>query len=396
MMAYTPSAPTPRIEVLLTPPAQHGALDYVELERLGLGPEDVLDFSVNVNPYGPSPAVRAAVAGTPLDRYPDRESLALRRALAAHLGVEPERILAGNGTAELIGLIALAFLRSGDTVLVVGPVFGEYSRAARLMGARGECWIARPENGFIVESGAIEQSLRQLVPRLAFVCNPNNPTGSTLPVGLIDGWARAFPETLFVVDEAYLAFALGGAGLTFGEAGLASGMRSATSLGSQNVLVLRSMTKDYALAGLRLGYAVGENSVIEALTRVRPPWNVNALAQAAGLAALADQAHLAASLAALARDKERLTRGLADLGLQPVPSATHFFLVPVAPMRAAEFRQSLLRRGILVRDCTSFGLPAHVRIATRREADNARLLAAVRDALAEQAHPNDQRPVADG
>lgn len=152
------------------------------------------------------------------------------------------------------------------------------------------------------------------------------------------------------------------------------------------MLALRSMTKDYALAGLRLGYAVGENSVIEALAQVRPPWNVNALAQAAGLAALSDPAHLAASLVALAREKERLIHGLADLGFQPAPSATHFFLVPITPMPAAELRQSLLRRGILVRDCTSFGLPAHVRIATRREEDNARLLAAARDLLAEQRH----------
>jgi L-threonine-O-3-phosphate decarboxylase len=363
-----PAAPAPRPEVLLTPQAYHGALDYVELERFGLRPEDVLDFSVNVNPYGPSPAVRAALAGIALDRYPDRESLALRRALAKHLGVAPSRIVAGNGTAELISSIALAFLRPGDAVLVVGPVFGEYSRAAALMGARVEWWTARPENGFAVEPDAVERSLRQCAPRLAFICNPNNPTGTLLPADAVDGWARAFPATLFVVDEAYLAFA--------------AAVRSAVDGGRPNVLVLRSMTKDYALAGLRLGYAAGEGSVIDALARVRPPWNVNALAQAAGLAALSDPAHLAASLAALARDKERLMRGLAALGLPPRPSATHFFLVELAGMRAAEFRESLFCRGILVRDCASFGLPAHVRIATRREADNSRLLTAVRDVLA--------------
>ncbi len=149
------------------------------------------------------------------------------------------------------------------------------------------------------------------------------------------------------------------------------------------MLVLRSMTKDYALAGLRLGYGVGDGPVIEALSRVRPPWNVNGLAQAAGLAALSDQAHLMTSLAALGHDKGKLIRALTSLGLQPVPSATHFFLVPVAPASAAEFRQRLLRHGILLRDCTSFGLPAHVRIATRREEDNVRLLTALRECLAE-------------
>ncbi len=236
-MAHPMISPTPRIEVLLTPPTHHGALDYVELERLGLRPDDVLDFSVNVNPYGPSPAVRKAVAETPLDRYPDRESLALRRALAAHLGVNLEQILVGNGTAELIASLAWAFLRSGDTILVVGPVFGEYSRAAKLMGARVEWWTARPENGFAVEPHAVERSLGQFAPRLAFVCNPNNPTGTVLPIEIIDDWARAFPETLFVVDEAYFGFASGKAGLMSGKAGLMSG-RAALMSGAAGAFVV--------------------------------------------------------------------------------------------------------------------------------------------------------------
>lgn len=354
-------APAARPEVLATAPAYHGALDYAELERLGLDADKMLDFSVNSNPYGPSPAVRRALAEVPLERYPDREALSLRRALAGRLDISPEQIVIGNGTAELLWLLALAFLRVGDRVLIIGPTFGEYGRAAALMGALVTAWTAEPERAFAVDPVQVGQRLQELAPRLVFMCNPNNPTGTVVTPETISTWAEAHPRTLFVVDEAYLAFA--------------PGQRSALGVALDNVLVLRSMTKDYALAGLRLGYAVGHASVIAALAGVRPAWNVNALAQAAGMAALSDEAHLRESLEALGRAKCELVASLEDLGLAPLPSAVHFFLVHVGGGRA--FRQALLQRGILVRDCDSFGLPAYVRIATRRPEENAQLLAAI-------------------
>lgn len=354
------SALFPRPEVAATSPAYHGALDYAELERLGLDPDEILDFSVNSNPYGPSPMVREALAHVPLERYPDQEALALRRALAERIDLPPAQILVGNGTAELLWLVALAFLRPGDRVLVVGPTFGEYSRVAALTGAQVMTWTAQPEEAFATEPEEIARQLQQCKPRLTFVCNPNNPTGTILWPEAIGAWATAHPRTLFAVDEAYLAFA--------------PGLGSALSLGTDNILALRSMTKDYALAGLRLGYAVGSEAVIAALARVRPAWNVNALAQVAGMAALEDQAHLRRSLEALEQAKAELVAALRELGMSPLPSAVHFFLVQVGDGRA--LRQALLRHGILVRDCASFGLPAYVRIATRRPEENARLLAA--------------------
>lgn len=355
--------PEPRPEIQNLAPAVHGALDFGELERLELRPDDVLDFSVNSNPYGPSPKISDALATIPLDRYPDREALALRRALADLLGVELDRILVGNGTAELLWLVALAFLERGDRVLVIGPTFGEYERCARLMGAQVETWQAAEERGFAVEPEQVAERLSRIEPRLVFLCNPNNPTGTIVPGRLIASWAVRHSRCLFVVDEAYLGFA--------------PGLRSALDLGADNVIVLRSMTKDYGLAGLRLGYAVGHQKVIAALARARPPWNVNALAQAAGVIALEDQGHLRRSLRALALAKEELWRGLKAVGLAPLPSATHFFLVPVRD--GAAFREVLLRRGILVRDCASFGLPAYVRIASRRPEENARLLTTIRE-----------------
>jgi len=353
---------TPRSEVVATLPAHHGALDFAELEQLGLEPDSILDFSVNSNPYGPSPMVRQAVAKVPLDRYPDRESLGLRRALAGYWDIPAKQFLVGNGTAELLWLVSFAFLRAGDRVLVIGPTFGEYSRTAALMGAQVEFWSAPAEDDFAVIPELVERQIDQLQPRLVFLCNPNNPTGFLLAPEIIGTWATNHPDILFVVDEAYQAFA--------------AEARSALTQRLNNILVLRSMTKDYALAGLRLGYAVGsDQGLIQALTQTRPAWNVNALAQAAGLAALADQLHLRQCLEKLRQAKEKLILELSAIGLPPVPTATHFFLVRVGD--GAGIRLDLLRQGLLVRDCASFGLPAYVRIATRRPEDNERLVTAI-------------------
>lgn len=356
-----PSPLSPRPAVLDTAAASHGALDFRELERLGIDPDEVLDFSVNSNPYGPSPAVQAAMAEVPLERYPDRDSLALRRALAEQLSVSPEEIVVGNGTAELLWLLAFALLQPGDSAVVVGPTFGEYGRCASLMGAHIVNVSAQAEDNFALEPAQVARALGPLRPRLAFICNPNNPTGSILHPATIGALADAHPHTLFAVDEAYLNFVVG--------------LPSALSLARPNVLVLRSMTKEYAIAGLRLGYAAGPAPLIQALARVRPAWNVNSVAQAAGLVALQDNAHLQASLTSLATAKQALLAGLESLGLAPLPSQTHYFLVDVAD--GAAFRRALLAHKIQVRDCASFGLPAYVRIATRLPEENARLLAAV-------------------
>jgi L-threonine-O-3-phosphate decarboxylase len=359
------TSPLPRCEVIDLPAAVHGSLDLGELQALGLRPEDVLDFSANLNPYGPSHAAREAAGKASLDRYPDRECLELRTALADSLGVPAGRILPGNGVAELIWLGALAFIRPGGRVLVLDPTFCEYARAARLMGGRVTTWRAREESGFVFEPAEIADCLESFRPQLVFLCNPNNPTGAVLSPEAIGARARRHPRTLFVVDEAYLPFA--------------AGLGSILPLAGENVLVLRSMTKDFGLAGLRLGYAVGDERAIGMLRQVQPPWSVNAVAQAAGTAALRDPAHRQRSLEQLARAKEELAEGLAGLGLAPLPSATHFFLVRVGD--GAAFRQALLRRGILVRDCASFGLPAHVRIAARRPEENERLLTAIREVI---------------
>jgi histidinol-phosphate aminotransferase len=307
--------------------------------------------------------VLEALSHLPLERYPDREALALRRALSERLEVSTYQLVVGNGSSELLWLVALAFIRSRDKVLILDPTYGEYARAAMLMGASIESVAARPEDDFVPDLEEVERCLARVRPRVVFLCSPNNPTGVVVPPGVIAGWARANPETLFVVDEAYLAFA--------------PGISSVLHVRAENILALCSMTKDHALAGLRLGYAAGGEKIVDAVARVRPPWNVNALAQAAGLAALADEGYFKDSLARLRDAKDELLSDLAALSFEPVPSELHFFLLHVGDGRA--FRSRLLTRAIQVRDCASFGLPAYVRIAARRPEENRRLLGALRE-----------------
>lgn len=354
--------PAPRRSRARPAPAVHGGFDYAELRELGLRAEDILDFSASVNPYGPSPSVRDALAHVRFDTYPDREALALCETLARFVDVGTDCVLPGSGASELIWLTALTFVRPGVRVLIVGPTYAEYARAASLAGAQIVTYRAREDDGFTPNLGAIQRRLRKLAPRLVFICNPNNPTGTYLPPAIIKQWARRYAQTLFVVDEAYLPFALE--------------LENVTSLNLANVLVLRSLTKDCALAGLRLGYAVGAPNVVESLRRMQPPWSVNALAQAAGIAAVEDRSHRERTLALLVEAKAKLAAGLAALGLPPLPSAGPYFLLRVGD--GAAFRRALLNRGVLVRDCASFGLPAYVRISVRQPQENARLLDVIR------------------
>jgi histidinol-phosphate aminotransferase len=346
-------------------PAIHGGPDIGELRRLGMDPANVLDFSVCTNPFGPSPRVRAALADIRLDCYPDRGAIELRAALADSLGVVPACILPGNGVSELLGLLAMTVLRPGDRTLIVAPTYSEYARVAILAGTTVQLRQARARDRFAIPLEEIERALRDDAPDVVFLCNPNNPTGQALLPDAIIGCARRYEQTLFVLDEAYQPFA--------------AGIPSAVTCAAENLLVLRSLTKDHALAGLRLGCTVGGSQLIARLARAQPPWSVNALAQAAGVASLRDREHLARSLEQLAQATTHLRTGLLELGLSPLPSTAHFFLLEVGD--AAAVRLALLHRGILVRDCTSFGLPAYLRLASRRPEENDILLSTLREVL---------------
>lgn len=330
------------------PLCPHGSVLESELEKLG-ATRHVIDFSVNTNPLGPPPGVAKALATVDFSRYPDPDARPLRAALADRLRVDAHSLLMGNGSAELIWLIALAFLEPDDRVLIVGPTFGEYERACKIMGAQVVQYHARMDQSFRPEPGKIRQLISRLQPKLVFLCNPNNPTGVLLPSDCIDA-TLGNSEALTIIDEAYATFAPEKADFP----------RPSPSAGR---ILLRSLTKDYALTGLRLGYVVAEPETIEALETVRPPWSVNGMAQAAGLACLGDPEHLRRSLEAIETAKRYLYTALGALGLHPLGSAANFFLLEVGD--APGFRRQLLEHGCCVRDCTSFGLPQFVRIGVR-------------------------------
>lgn len=354
------------------PPSIHGARDYGELARLGLDPEAVTDFSANSNPYGPHPAVldavRAALSSPTLQRYPDRDCLTLREAIAAAEGVSPHDMLPTNGASELIQLIGLAFVAPGSRQLILAPTFGEYSRAIQLVGGLAQEYRpARSDLRFEIE--AIVAAIRETQPAGVWLCTPNNPTGQHLTAGDLARLRAADPDQrlLWVIDESYRYF------------GAASRWYAALSGQqlSENLIIIRSLTKEHGLAGLRLGYALAGQALCEALRAVQPPWSVNSLAQVAGVAAL--QAGVAAwreqSLTQLHGQAARLWSCLSELGYRVLPSDTPYTLVEVG--QAATFRRALLEQGCLVRDCASLGLPDHIRIAAQRPADNERLIAAM-------------------
>ena len=353
--------PRMRAHVAHLATVSHGSIRDAELADLGVSREEIIDFSVNSNPLGPSPFALEAARESVWSHYPDDQATKLRRALAKHNEVDQSAVVVGNGSSELIWLIALAFLDPGDAAVIVGPTFGEYTRATRIVGGIAHEYRAVASDGFAVNLSTVFDLVHAVEARLVFLCNPNNPTGTLLAADDVEQLARAVPETLVVVDEAYRPF-------------VDDPPLTTPLLERGNVVLLRSLTKDYALAGLRLGYALAPRDVCMALDRVRPPWSVNAVAQAAGLAAIGDGDHLERARAEVRHARVYLTTAFGKLGFPVLPSTTNFLLVDVGT--AAVMRRCLLQHGMCVRDCTSFGLPAYIRIGMRPVAECRRLTAA--------------------
>lgn len=345
----------------------HGGLDYAELMRHGLTAANVVDFSSNILPDGPSPDVACAVRSVDLASYPDRDCSALRQAISQHYSIGFESILVGNGCCELIHNVALSILNQGDCALIVGPTFSEYARASRLAGAEVMRCDAVVEDDFAIPTVSIENHLKSGRVRLVWICNPNNPTGQMISSDQILDWSQRFPETIFVIDESYIEFSPSARSVL--ESLPLSGMGRATLSG---VIVLRSMTKSFALAGLRLGFAVLSERWYTRIAERRIPWSVNAVAQAAGIAAIKSTNYYRSAMIRLSESKRNLVAQLQSLGYRIVSSETGFFLMFAG--EADQLRERLLQQGVLVRDCTSFGLGGWVRIAVGTAYQNAVLV----------------------
>ena len=339
----------------------HGGVDYQEFRELGLHPKDVIDFSSNIMPYGPSPEVVRSLQELVIDRYPDRDGYELRCALAHHHGIGISQIMLGNGCSELIHLTAMCWIKPGMNVLVLGPTFSEYARASKIAG--GVCTEVSVFNSMgDSPTVAVLELIQSHSPDVVWLCNPNNPTGHYLEAGQLESLINAMPQIKFVVDESYLDFVLNGASLL--------------SNCYPNLVVLRSMTKYYAMAGLRLGYLSCAESTMKQLMERRVPWSVNGAALIAGAAALNSLDYYRDAMEKLRQANQSLTQALQRMGLRPRDSSTPFFLVPVDSGKRT--REQLLKKRILVRDCRSFGLENMIRISTQTDALNEQLLLALR------------------
>jgi histidinol-phosphate/aromatic aminotransferase/cobyric acid decarboxylase-like protein len=338
-----------------------------ELAVLGLAPDDVLDVSVNVNPYGPCPAVMRNVESAALHRYPDPTAAPARHAIARWLDASPAQVVVGNGAVDLLWALARATLRTGDAVAIVEPAFSEMRSAALCVGAHVVEHRLTPEAGFVLDPSRVSTLLRRERPRLAYVCTPGNPTGACVDVDVLVHLAAEHPETLFVVDVSFMS--------------LSKRYWGDVVHASPRVAWLRSLTKDLGLPGLRVGFAVVPEDVAAAVEESRPPWSVNAPAQAAAIAASTAEAQgfVAESRDRLLADRLRLDAALVSRGLRVHPSETIYSLADLGASRSATaLRASLLRRhAVLVRDATSFGLPHHIRLAARPARDLARLVNAL-------------------
>ena len=319
----------------------HGGIDEAELRALGVDPAGVLDLSANLHPAGPSPAVLEAARSARFDRYAPPDAGPLRAAIAAHEGVPEEWILPTPGATAAIHLVARSLLGRGERAAVIGPTFGEYEAAARAAGADLVHATAEPP--------AFDPP--EVLPdaHLAFVANPNNPTGASLSREALDRWLA--PGRTLVVDAAYEAFV--------------AGAWDAVDLvrDGADVIVIRSMTKLHAIPGIRLGYVVAAPEVIVSLAALQPSWSLDAVAQAAGPVALAEHHARVALLEEMWGTRARMLAALAGAGACLGPSMANFLLVEVPDGDGRAARLALLREGIQVRDCASFGLPSWVRVA---------------------------------
>lgn len=359
----------------------HGGNVHAACRELGWPLRRVLDFSASINPLGPSTrVVRALARAIPhLSHYPDPDCTALRAALSRRYRLPAELFVITNGSTELIHLIprVLSAYAPGDgsaRVLIIGPTFSEYGRAIRQHG------------GSVVELHAdrkrdyeppIQDAIREVsaggTPWAAIIlCNPNSPTGRTVPAAALRKLSDAASRrgVWVILDETFAEYAVGCS-------------ISRDVVRRSRVVVLRSFTKFYALPGLRIGYAIASREVTARLKELLPPWSVNALAQAAALAALSDERHTRRSLQFMSRERARLTGRLEAVpGLKVYPSRANFLLLEL-PRHARDVAAALRRHGVLVRDCSAVpGLTdATIRIAIRSSAENNRLVELLRSTV---------------
>jgi histidinol-phosphate aminotransferase len=362
------------------PKPQPGILDIIPYkggEAKVEGVTKVAKLSSNESPLGPSAkAVAAYMAlAAEMHRYPDGGHGHLRDALAAVWGIPADRIVIGNGSDELIGLLVRAFAGPGDEVLFSRHGFLMYAISARTAGAEP---VMAPEIDYRTD---IEALLAAVSPRtrIVFVTNPNNPTGSYVTAAELRSLRDRLPaDVLLVVDAAYAEYV--------SRNDYSAGMELVEA--TDNTVVLRTFSKIYGLGGMRVGWAYGPDAFVDVMNRMRGPFNVNAPAQAAAVAALADVDWVEAARRHNDKWLPRLAEGVARVGLSSLPSVGNFMLIrfPEGPHNAATAFRFLQRRGLILRPVAGYGLPDFLRLSLGTDEENEAVLAALADFMA--AHPD--------
>ncbi len=344
-----------------------------ELAReYGLSESRIIKLASNENPLGPSPkaveAVRQAVQES--HRYPDGNGHALRGALAERHGIAPGRILLGNGSNDLLDLVARTFLGPSRQAVYAQHAFAVYPIATRSAGGEG---IVAPANrpGHRQPYGHdLDAIAARITPRtrVVFLANPNNPTGTWLAAEELEAFLRTVPgDVIVVVDEAYVEYAQE-----------LPGYREISGWLDRfpNLVITRTFSKAYGLAGLRVGYALCHSGIAELLNRVRHPFNVNSLAQVGAAAALADPAHIVRTVELNNRERKRLIEALRRLELRVLPAAGNFLCVEIG-RQAEAVNEALLRDGIIVRPLAGYALPRFLRVSLGTGEENDRFMASL-------------------
>lgn len=335
-----------------------------ELER-ELGIRGSIKLASNENPRGPGPAVLAAIsaAAAGASRYPDGGAFRLRARLGAELGVDAGQITLGNGSNDVLELVAHAFLGPGRSAVASAHAFIVYPLATR---ARGAEFIEVPARQWTADPDALVAAIRADTSVL-FLANPNNPTGTWLTTPVLESLLARVPRRVIVVlDEAYFEYV--------DAADYPDGLRLLAA--HPNLVVARTFSKIHGLAALRVGYGVSSPAVADLLNRVRQPFNVNALAQAAAVAALDDRAYVVESRRLNVAGMQQVRAGLDRLGLAAIPSLGNFVTFDCG-RPARPIYEALLREGVILRPIAEYGMPNHLRLTIGLEAENERALAAL-------------------
>jgi len=344
-----------------------------ELER-ELGISGSIKLASNENPLGPSPlAVRAVIDNVnKINRYPDGSAYYLKSKLAGLFDITPERIIIGNGSNNLIELAIRTFLSRGEEVIQAFPTFLFYEKITTSSGCR---LISVPLKDFRINLDGILNAVTKKT-KLIFINNPNNPTGTALAGAEVKDFLRSLsPDIVVVLDEAYIEFIT--------DENIANGLELLKDF--PRLIVLRTFSKLYGLAGLRIGYGFSSEDIVDYMNRVRQPFNVNLLAQAAAVAALDDRAFVAETLRILREGLEYLFTKLNELGIEYRPTQTNFFLIK-SPLGGRKTYELMLREGVIIRSMESFGLKEYIRINVGLPEENKRFIETFKKVLNEETY----------